>query len=232
MRTGYGTEVPPRAKARSWPICETPDFLLVYHDMEMRAPAWTVPPVDVEGWTALRSRSFVLNDHPQETTENSVDLGHFAYVHGYRNLRTLEEFASEGPHLTTRYALTRSHKALGLRLGEYDFEFETQIYGLGYSMVNVRVPRFHAAVRLWVLATPIDEERIILRLALRMRRWESAAGSLLSPLAARMIMSAFVHDTRQDFLIWENKRYTQPPALARGDGPIGKYRQWARQFYK
>jgi len=23
----------------------------------------------------------------------------------------------------------------------------------------------------------------------------------------------------------------QPPALAEGDGPIGKYRQWVRQFY-
>ena len=22
------------------------------------------------------------------------------------------------------------------------------------------------------------------------------------------------------------------PALAKGDGPIGKYRQWARQFYE
>jgi len=48
---------------------------------------------------------------------------------------------------------------------------------------------------------------------------------------ARLIMNGFVHDTKQDFPIWENKLYTSPPALARGDGPIGKYRLWARQFY-
>jgi len=25
--------------------------------------------------------------------------------------------------------------------------------------------------------------------------------------------------------------YVDNPALAKGDGPVGRYRQWARQFY-
>jgi hypothetical protein len=40
-----------------------------------------------------------------------------------------------------------------------------------------------------------------------------------------------VHDVKQDFHIWQNKRYVHPPQLAVGDGPIGAYRRWCKQFY-
>jgi hypothetical protein len=35
----------------------------------------------------------------------------------------------------------------------------------------------------------------------------------------------------QDIPIWENKIYVHPPLLVEGDGPIGIYRKWCRQFY-
>jgi nitrite reductase/ring-hydroxylating ferredoxin subunit len=230
-RTGYRTEVPPKAKLRTYPLCEQNGFVLIYHDMHAREPAWQVPAVETQGWTRLICRAFVLRDHPQETTENSVDLGHFGFVHGYQNARTLKEFQADGPYLSTQYAVSRPLELLGMRVSQYDFEFETEIYGLGYSLVHVRVPRFQVSARLWVLPTAIDEERLTLRLALRMKKWEGAAGQMLSPVVARMIMNGFVHDAQQDFPIWENKRFNPLPALARGDGPIGKYRQWAKQFY-
>jgi hypothetical protein len=55
---------------------------------------------------------------------------------------------------------------------------------------------------------------------------------LLNALISRFILYCFSHDAQQDFDIWQNKRFIQPPALAEGDGPIGKYRLWARQFYE
>jgi hypothetical protein len=39
-------------------------------------------------------------------------------------------------------------------------------------------------------------------------------------------------DFAADIRIWENKRYQDPPRLVAGDGPIGPYRKWARQFYR
>ncbi len=191
-----------------------------------------MPALGTAGWTPLIYKSFILNDHPQETTENSVDLGHFTHVHKYRDPRTLKEFESNGPYLSTGYAVKRALSLFGIQIGEYDFEFETQIYGLGYSLVNVRVPLFRVVARMWVLPTSIDEQQIQLRLALRMKKWPTPFGALASPWMARYILAGYVHDARQDFPIWENKRYTDPPALAQGDGPIGKYRQWAKQFYR
>ena len=38
---------------------------------------------DQEGWSAPEIRTVRFPGHPQETTENSVDLAHFLYVHGY-----------------------------------------------------------------------------------------------------------------------------------------------------
>src|SRR5262249_60817110 len=103
------------------------------------------------------------------------------------------------------------------------------------------VPSYGVTARLFVLATPTAPERINLALALSLREIEGP-GQLpplarplprraLQALIARIIHQSVVHDARQDFVIWEHKRYTEPPALAQGDGPIGKFRLWARQFY-
>ena len=31
--------------------------------------------------------------------------------------------------------------------------------------------------------------------------------------------------------VWENSIYIDPPVLCGGDGPVGVFRQWCRQFY-
>jgi nitrite reductase/ring-hydroxylating ferredoxin subunit len=224
VRTGYGTKPPPTARLSGRRLRETNGLLLVHHgDTE---PAWEVPILDADGWTPLRRREFVLRDHPQETTENSVDFGHFTHVHGYRNPRMLRPAVTDGPYLSTAFAA--DHTVPLLRGRSVAFEFETHVFGLGYSLVNARLPRFGVEARLWVLPTPIDDQRLTLRLAASIRR---ARRPLPNGLLTRLVLAGFAHDARQDFPIWQNKRYLQRPALADGDGPIGLYRRWARQFY-
>jgi nitrite reductase/ring-hydroxylating ferredoxin subunit len=241
-RTGYGTKAPPRARLRQWPLRERNGLLLVHHDAAGRDPAWEVPALDPEGWTRPRRREFVLRDHPQETTENSVDLGHFAFVHGYRNPRMLREAAMDGPRLSTAFAADHPLPVIGRALGgkTVEFAFETEIWGLGYSLVTVRVPAPGVEARLWVLPTPIDESRLTLRMAASVRTGErrrlpaalrAVPRPLAYPLLTRFVLAGLVYDAGQDFPIWEHKRYLEAPALAEGDGPIGKYRRWARQFF-
>jgi nitrite reductase/ring-hydroxylating ferredoxin subunit len=243
VRTGYDTPPPPTARLRLWPLCEQNGLLLVYHHAGGQPPAWEVPALDSAGWTPLRYRKFTLYDHPQETTENSVDLGHFGFVHGYRGARMLRPAASAGPYLSTAYAVRRGLPGLERWLPNalFEFHFETQIYGLGYSLVNVTIPMLGAQGRLWVLPTAIDPQRIVLHLAASLKAIDPARihpflaavpPRLLTRLVADQLFNGFIHDTRQDFPIWENKKYLSPPALAQGDGPIGKYRQWAKQFYE
>ena len=234
----YGTKVPPKAKARVWPVREAHGLNLAYHDADGQAPRWEVPNLALDGWSPLLSKTWRLRGHPQETTENSVDLGHFSAIHGYTSVASLKGLFSDGPYLNLRYAMSRPGGLLGRPVRA---EFEIHVYGLGYSLVEVVVPQYDLRSRLFVLATPIDGEQICLRVALSLHQATRpgrlhpllgvAPRALVNPLLARAVFAGFVHDVQQDFVIWEHKRYVQPPILAEGDGPVGKYRQWAKQFY-
>lgn len=233
VATAYGTKPPPTAIVRTWPVREVDGVIIVYHHHDGQPPAWEVPTHDFTGWGPLVTRQWTLRSHPQETSENSVDTGHLVVVHSYHNVQILREPTADGPLFTARYAMTRPMTFLGRQMVAVSTEFDVYVHGLGYSVVEVHIPAYDIRTRQFVLATPIDDEHIILRIALSMDKRSGPAR--YHPLLARLMtgaaFNAFAHDVAQDFVIWEHKRYMQPPALALGDGPIGRYRQWAKQFY-
>lgn len=240
VATGYGTPPPAGLKARTWPVTETDGAIFVWHHEAGSPPEWELPGFDATGFGRLAHRSFQLRDHPQETTENSVDLGHFAVVHGYREVELIRDVVTDGPYLNIGYRARRPLRPLG-RVGpafETGFEYDIKIHGLGYSQVDVTIPAFGLEARLLVLATPRDGRTIDFRLGLRVRNPEDRNGALRALPAGlvqrgstRFILKGFTDDASQDFPIWENKAYVSPARLARGDGPIGIYRKWAKQFY-
>ncbi len=235
--TGYGTDVPKGLTTRVWRVHETDGVIFAWHDASGREPWFQLPELSADGWTRLETTMYTLRDHPQETTENAVDLGHFAWVHGYRSVELHDASFSDGAMFSTSYEAIRPVPVIG----QVRFEFSPQIWGLGYSMVDLAIPDRHIASRLLVLATPTDPERLELRLATRTRKIDrpgrvhplarAVPGGVLSDLVNRMILRTFGGDASADFTIWENKVYVDPPRLAVGDGPIGAYRKWARQFY-
>jgi hypothetical protein len=162
-------------------------------------------------------------------------------VHGYSEVKLKQDLIVDGPFFHIAYAARRPMPVLG-RLGAHvNFEFDLDIHGLGFSLVKVNVPRYGIQSRLFVLATPTVEGHLKFGLALSMKHIDNPArihpvvklvpGAFLDYFIPRAIHDGLVHDVYQDLVIWENKRYVHPPALAEGDGPIGKYRLWARQFY-
>jgi bifunctional pyridoxal-dependent enzyme with beta-cystathionase and maltose regulon repressor activities len=47
----------------------------------------------------------------------------------------------------------------------------------------------------------------------------------------RAWLKEIVRQLEQDRPIWENKVQHENPLLCDGDGPIGAFRRWSRQFY-
>ena len=221
VATPYGHKAPKKARLRTWHVDEVGGTVLVWYDRAGRAPLWSVPPLEMDGWRPWAWRSFSLASHPQETSENSVDIGHFSVVHGYSDVEELERATTDGPLLRARYAMTRRRPLLPT----LQSEFSVSVWGLGYSLVEVSVRSAGLSLRNLVLATPTGDGQITLRIALSVPQFPGSA------LVQQAALSAFAADVRQDFAIWENKTSIVRPALARGDGPVGLFRQWARQFY-
>lgn len=242
VSNAYGTRPPPKARARVWPVREVHGVILAFHDPAEQPPDWVVPDLDMRGWSPLLVKEWGLCGHPQETSENSVDIGHLSVVHGYSDVQTLRDAEVAGPYMTVRYAMRRPAGLFGWRGLPVRAEFDIHVHGLGYSLVEVTVPKYGLRTRQFVLATPTERDHITLRIALslaedtRPARVHPLLGLMprgwANDLLARAVFDGFAHDVQQDFVIWQHKRYVQPPILAEGDGPVGKYRLWARQFYR
>ena len=233
-RTGYGTRPPPTAIAGTRHVRERDGLVLVWHATPARAPTWELPARPLAGASRLRTHTFACAGHPQETSENAVDLGHLYQVHAFTDVTMTAPLAVDGPQLTSRFAFTRrapiAGRALALRV-----HYAAHVHGLGFSFVDVEVPALGLRTHQYVLATPTDAGRLALTIALRAapptRLAVPAGRALLAELAASAIMRAYVREVANDLVIWRHKRYVAQPALAQGDGPIGAYRRWARQFY-
>jgi phenylpropionate dioxygenase-like ring-hydroxylating dioxygenase large terminal subunit len=225
--TPYGLR-PPVARLGILHLREVCGALLVFHDPEGAEPAWEVTApeqLDAEWWpvrhTTLRHRG-----HPQEVTENSADFGHLTVLHGFENVQIEEPLRADGPRLSARYSIRRR---IG-RLGSVPAEFDVHVDGLGFSRVELTMPTLGWKVRQLVLPTPVAADQLELRLALTVRK-RGRAWVILDHLVQRLVFYGFVSEVRSDIDIWNHKWYLGRPAIAAGDGPIGRYRKWTQQFY-
>ena len=179
--------------------------------------------------------------HPQEVTENAIDLAHLRHVHDYDTVKGVGPAEADAARLRFRFDFRRSQTVAGIGLFSYDATAVTHMYGLGYSMAEVREHSIGMDTRLWALPTPVDRESVELTLVSRVRRLREPrrpiAGMRFLPVGLRnrlmkgMIMATLSRDSRQDVPIGERKRYLPRPALCPSDARIGVYRRWCEQFY-
>ena len=89
------------ARLRVFKIREINGLIFAWWGIEGRKPQWNLPVDSPEqaGWSDLKIRTIRFPGHPQETTENSVDLAHLRYVHGYGNVQRIRQVTLDGPYL-------------------------------------------------------------------------------------------------------------------------------------
>lgn len=239
-KTGYNSHPPAKAQAKVYAVCEQNGVVLIYHDQENNLPTWGIPEIDMEGWLPFEWAEWNLDSHPQEITENSVDIGHFGATHGYSKVGMDQKPETIGSCLTATYSMTRPNY-LGKWFKPLDITFKAQAHGLGYSFVEAITHNYSIETRHFVLPMPVEDGKIILRIASSLKKvahpqkinplLKVLPRFLLNSLLSKSIYYGYVNDVRQDFKIWENKKYILRAPLAVGDGPIGLYRSWAKQFY-
>lgn len=239
--TPYQKRTPPKARLALHTLREQHGLLLVWWSNDGRAPTWEVPDPSLDGFSSLATHTFELDGHPQETSENSVDFGHLGTLHSFFDVEMVAPMETSGPYLTAAFGFSRSAGFFGRR-DAFRAQYRAHVWGLGYSFVEVDIPTFSLRTQQYVFATPTDPGK--LRLTIGMRSATPSSKGSINPLfrlvpdraarelVNRLAMPAYVSEVDRDVRVWRHKRFLEQPALADGDGPIGKYRRWARQFYE
>ena len=222
----YGKSVPRKARLGTWPVREHNGFIFAWYHPEGIEPEWEIPilPGPEDGWTDFRPHTWKIASHPQETSENSVDAGHFVELHTFKDAWYEGELDIQGHLLKGNYGL-----AYSLPFGKsITALFDVEVHGLGYSLVRITLPRFHHEMNLLVLSSPVDSENIVFHTAVASSKWGPLPWTYFIRWATSL---GVIREINQDAPIWESKRYVERPALAEGDGPIGEYRRYCKQFY-
>ena len=234
---------PRAARLRVFETQEVAGMIFAWWGLGGRAPHWRLPTegLDQAGWSSLHIWTPRFAGHPQETTENSVDLAHLRVVHGYDSVSRVEPLAVDGHRLESRFEFLttrRIAKVLSLKL---DVVANTLICGLGYSFVQIKERAIGLDMRLWILATPVDGTLIDLSVVSQTGeirspgRWILGLGflprRLRAPVMNKFMAASERRDVLQDVPIWSSKQYRPRPRLARSDGEIMAYRRYCAQFY-
>ena len=110
-------------------------LLLVWVDPLRRAPLFDLPDWELDHHSPIRGGCTRVATHPQETSENSVDLSHFDHIHGYTDVEVARPAEVDGPHLSVTYRMRRPTPGLPPQLA-VPAEFEVNVWGLGLSIVR------------------------------------------------------------------------------------------------
>jgi phenylpropionate dioxygenase-like ring-hydroxylating dioxygenase large terminal subunit len=217
----YAKKIPPKARIRSWPVVERNGVVFLHHDAEGRPPAYEVPEFPECGspdWTPLEVRRWTVKSRWLDMNENSVDRAHFRFVHGTPYVPEAE-LEIEGHVFRVRNAVK-----MNTPRGVIEGTLTTTDYGPALQTVHIT-----GAVDTFMLntVTPIDDETSDVSFAYAVR--QPPGGERQGVGAARIRDLEFQFE--QDRAIWENKAYWERPMLCDGDGNLGAYRRWMRQFF-
>ena len=231
------------AHLRVFETQEIDGLIFAWWGMHGRPSQWQLPdaPSDGGGWSGFQIRTVRFPGHPQETSENSVDMAHLSYVHGYGDVTSETPVSIVGPCLESRFGFTRNQKIAKIGSLCLRFSVVARVVGLGYSFAEFQEHSIGVDGHLWVLATPIDGTLIDLSIVSRVRQLHNPRRRIVglgflprrmrAPIVNKLMADLQMSDVRQDVAIWSGKHYVPRPRLTRSDGEVMKYRAYCAQFY-
>ncbi|MCB0478768.1 MAG: Rieske (2Fe-2S) protein [Crocinitomicaceae bacterium] len=236
--SGYQTPADPKINSRNWPVKVIQDLVFVFFHPNGDAPSWKPEIPEFGNTTPFKWHSWILNSNVIDIFENTVDLGHFQFVHKYDETYAIDPLALEAHELKTKYGIHREGNFVGAKA--VDAEFSLHLQGPGLAVIKAQVSPMDLESYHLILPRPIGNHQIELKIGACMRKIDHPKKlhplaillpkAFLNQIVFNILFREFVKDVGMDREIWENKIYVHPPLLSKGDGPILQYRKWAQQF--
>jgi len=221
-RIPYNERVPSKgASIRVWPTEERSGIVMIWHCPEAGAPKWDppfLPEYASDEWGGYFIRwNRQVSTIAHEIIENIVDVAHVVTVHR----------APTRPEVTFTF---KEHTMVA--------KFHNDIPSVGHKAINHVTAHGLGLVEnrsegtgekaFFSAYTPIDEFRVDVWFSMLVRNSSAADPTgKISKMSARATISEF----EKDIPIWENKSFSTNPLIVQNDGPIAKYRKWARRFF-
>jgi len=220
----YAKSVNRAARLRAWPTVERAGIIFVWYSPEAGEPEWELPKIpEAEDaafvFHAPPEARWTFKSHPQEVCENTVDIAHFATVHGVSSFGNLD--VEQDGHVFRAVAEVSFQTPRGVVEGAVD----SCLFGLGIDVVRHRGLGQSCTI---LAVTPIDGEMVDARYTFFVQ---------LDPKSGEMSRMGlgfardFCKQIEQDIPIWENKVYRGKPQLAAGEQAITTFRAWATESY-
>lgn len=218
----YAEKIPAKAQMKKWIVREQSGHIFTWYHGAGAAPSWElpeVPEVAADDWTDLYRRSWKIRTRNQEMAENSVDTAHFRYLHGTTNLPPAVVEA-KGPLF-----ISRAQNDMSTPRGGVQGSINIVAYGFGFTTI-----RFTGIVDTLnvVSVTPIDDEYLDVNFNFTVKKSGNVS---MDKGVGKAFVAEVARQVEQDIPVWENKKFIKQPLICDGDGPIGLFRSWARQFY-
>jgi 3-ketosteroid 9alpha-monooxygenase subunit A len=220
----YSERIPSRASVPAWVTEERSGLIMVWHDPYGAPPLWPppeLPEFDSPDWSDYLCFQRIVKTSIGEVVENIFDLAHGQFVHE-------NDGGNSAPQVTYSFEDHAAHIVfdIDLPLVGGRTHHEVSLRELGF---NVNRATGFGSKAFMVAYTPIDAGTLDVHFSmLTPNHSESDPSGELSKRSAAATVALF----DQDVPIWEHKRFLERPLLAIGDGPIGRYRKWAKQFYE
>ncbi len=217
----YAKKMPRNVNLKCWHTVERNGLIMCWFDRNGDPPQWELPALEEygnEAWTEYRTRRWTVKSCNQELAENQVDSAHFFYLHG----SAIHPTTNSKPQGHVLHSV--SNTGMTTPMGVVEGKIDVSTYSFGFTTT-----RFTGLVETLLVssATPIDEDHTELWFAFTVRRM----GKGITGGVGKAFMKEIQRQLEQDIPVWENKVYLNRPVLCDGDGPIGLFRTWARQFY-
>lgn len=210
-------KIPAKASVSAWPVREADGVVLIFHCPRGEAPTWEPPAVPEVGWTERRAIRLEVAGHPQEVAESTVERAHL----GPQRRAISAEVASiaeDGPCMRVAWHIVATG-AGAQQPG--DVAFDVALYGLGLVVATTCASASGLRVRRRICATPIDRERTCVFAVQDIE----GAGDAATRAQGETCWQALLADAPN----WATDR--DASVLVASDGPIGRFRRWARQFH-
>jgi nitrite reductase/ring-hydroxylating ferredoxin subunit len=220
----YAKVVPPKARLTLYPTMEVGGMVMMWWHPAGGAPDYT--PFDVRSRHAdstwlLRAEKVKEGTVPfRDLFENLFDTAHIQQLHGGVGLPEIEAVTRTEFGLQADYAQPGEGERWPIKSMQCNFSglsFMSQsIIGEGFGFIQNAV------------ATPIDHERM----QLRVRMYIQDTGSpQMNDFIGGEFVKRVLSEIDQDFEVLNYKKHLKAPLLCSGDGPINRYREYAREMF-